>query len=94
MNRGNGLTVDSAPLPVATVLLEGPAIVGGTLSATVRGATIMFVSSTLTGLSRAVGRWACTFFRRSNWGRPCTSSSKTHARSALPFCGERVGVEK
>ena len=34
-------------------------------------------SSTLTGLSRAVGRWACTFFRRSNWGRPCTSSSKT-----------------
>ena len=43
VNRGNGLTVDSAPLPVATVLLEGPAIVGGTLSATVRGATIMFV---------------------------------------------------
>ena len=44
VDRGNGQTVDSVALPVATVLLEGSAVAGGTLTATLQGGdAVVFV---------------------------------------------------
>jgi hypothetical protein len=45
VDRGNGQTVVSEPLPVATVLLDGTAAVGSTLLATLQGgaAAVLFV---------------------------------------------------